>query len=131
MDKIETIGFNLIHRQEEVEQYDFNIDNYKSQLEVMTDETWESTGLSQYKNVKLEQLPESLTDEEEDLIVELQQKDRIKKLIRTEKQQRRNAFIALQGLKRQAKNGKISEKEAIKKGEAKKKELEAQSKISS
>jgi hypothetical protein len=33
MDKIETIGFNLIHRQEEVEQYDFNIDNYKSQLE--------------------------------------------------------------------------------------------------
>lgn len=77
----------IIAREQEIFSYQFNIDNYTSIINSLPEGDWPED-IAMYKNVTAEQLPESLTMEEVELINDYNYRDRLKFLIRTETMER-------------------------------------------
>lgn len=82
-DTINTLAFNIVHREREVHQYQINIDNYTAMLAVLP-EGEPPAEILQYMSTKTEELPFDVSLETMQTIADYQYRDRIAYLIRTE-----------------------------------------------
>lgn len=91
--RLATIAANIVMREREVMSYDLNIINYESMLAGMTAEEWPDH-LAQYKTATLDQVP----DEYDQAVADLQWRDRIRGLLKTERAERAKSFSIYQAL---------------------------------
>ena len=91
---------NAFHREAEVYSYQVNIDNYGVMLLALPTEDW-PVNLLDYKATPIEQLPAGMDEETVDEIADLQYRDRIVGLLRTEKVEQKKASRVLDALKAQ------------------------------
>jgi len=91
---------NAYHREMEVYQYQINIDNYTTMMAAMSSDAWPET-LSAWASTEIANLPATMSDEDVELISDLQYRDRIRSLIRTEKAEQNKARRVLEALKQQ------------------------------
>lgn len=100
----ETRRANLVeqcfHREQEVEQYQVNINNYRLMIDASPKGEWPAT-LVTYKSVKVSDLPLELPQEMVEEIIVYQQRDRLRMLVRTEMEQQRMARLVLDAMKKQ------------------------------
>lgn len=89
---------NAYYREQEVYQYQVNIDNYTVMLAALPQDNWRED-LAKYKNVKTEDLPWDMSDEDVQLVNDYQYRDRIRSLLRTEKVEQGKAQRVLDALK--------------------------------
>lgn len=99
-DTIEILATNVVHREQEVHQYQVNIDNYTHLLSVLPQGDW-PTEIAVYTQTKPEELPYSLPLETVTAISDYQFRDRIRVLIRTETIEQNKAKFSLAALKSQ------------------------------
>lgn len=78
----DTIAENIVHREREVYQYDLNIENYEALLQTLPTEDWPEH-LVQYQGKTADQIP----DEYDDLCNQLNYRDRVRRLLKTERQE--------------------------------------------
>lgn len=78
----DTIAENIVHREREVYQYDLNIENYEALLLTLPTDEWPEH-LVQYQGKSADQIP----DEYDDICNQLNYRDRVRKLLKTEKQE--------------------------------------------
>lgn len=100
---LQNLVANAFHREMEVYSYQVNIDNYTAMLLALPTEDW-SVELIDYKATPIENLPASMDDETVDLIADLQYRDRLTGLLRTEKVEQKKATRVLDALKAQIGN---------------------------
>lgn len=81
-DNSDTITENIVHREREVYQYDLNIENYESLLETLPKEDWPEH-LVQYQGKTADQIP----DEYDEICNQLNYRDRVRRLLKTERQE--------------------------------------------
>ena len=91
---------NAYHREMEVYSYQMNIDNYTTMMAAMSSEEWPEA-LSAWASTEIANLPATMSDEDVELISDLQYRDRIRSLIRTEKAEQNKARRVLEALKQQ------------------------------
>lgn len=91
---------NAFHREAEVYGYQVNIDNYTVMLASLPTEDW-PVNLLDYKSTPIENLPPAMTEDTVDTIADLQYRDRIVGLLRTEKVEQKKASRVLEALKAQ------------------------------
>lgn len=72
------------YRELEIYQYQINIDNYTMLLQTLPTYDWPQH-FTQYRNMSVGLLPNSMSDEDVTQIGDLQYRDRLRELIRTEK----------------------------------------------
>ena len=72
------------HREMEIYQYQINIDNYTVMLAALPQEDWSET-LIQYKGSAIDSLPSNLDDATVSQVADLQYRDRLRNLLRTER----------------------------------------------
>ena len=89
-DNTDIISENIIHREREVYHYYFNIENYEALLETLPKGEWPET-LVQYRGLSAEKIP----DEVEDICNDLNYRDRIRLLLKTERQELKKAEAIL------------------------------------
>lgn len=99
-DTLEVLATNIVYREQEVHQYQVNIDNYTHLLSVLSQGDWPSE-LVMYSQTKTEELPYSLPLETVTAISDYQFRDRIRVLIRTETIEQNKAKFSLSALKSQ------------------------------
>jgi hypothetical protein len=87
-------------RELEIYQYQVNIDNYASVLEGLPSTDWPNY-LSNYKNANITQLPWEMPETDIDTISDLQYRDRIRALYRSEKAEQAKSKKILEALKLQ------------------------------
>lgn len=83
-EKLAALVMNSFHREMEIYGYQLNIDNYNAMLSVLPADAWPAD-LEAFKSIKTEDLPHELTDEQVSQIADLQYRDRLRVLVRTEK----------------------------------------------
>lgn len=83
-DRIDTLAAAIVHREREVFSYQINIDNYTAMLAALPEGDWPAD-LVQYQNTPVENLPMSMPDEDVQAIGDYQYRDRLLKLLRSEK----------------------------------------------
>jgi hypothetical protein len=83
-DKNAFIANAAIGREAEMSIYQVNIDNYTAMLLALPQDTWPDD-IVQYQNATIESLPHDMPDDEVFKISDYQYRDRITKLLRTEK----------------------------------------------
>jgi len=81
-DNLDTIAENIVHREREVYQYDLNIENYEALLLALPSEDWPEH-LVQYKGLSADKIP----DEYDETCNLLNYRDRVRGLLKTEKQE--------------------------------------------
>jgi hypothetical protein len=84
--KIKTLADNVVAREYEVFGYQLNIDNYTAMLAALPTDEWDalSPEIQKWRGAKTEDLPESLPVEVVSLVSDLQYRDRLRALLRTE-----------------------------------------------
>jgi hypothetical protein len=75
---------NAFHREMEIYGYQLNIDNYAAMLEALPAGDWPAY-LEAFRTIKTEDLPHEIPDEQVSAIGDLQYRDRLRVLVRTEK----------------------------------------------
>ncbi len=99
-DTLDTLAFNIVHREREVHQYQINIDNYTQMLstlplgEIPAD-------ISEFIDKPIEELPSILPLETVQLIADYQYRKRVQYLIRTEAIEQGKSKRVLDALKAQ------------------------------
>lgn len=88
------------HREMEVYQYQFNVDNYTTMLAALPADEWPSH-LADYKAASLDSLPWDMTDADVAAITDYQYRDRLRNLVRTERAEQSKARRVLDALKEQ------------------------------
>jgi hypothetical protein len=83
-EKLASLVMNSFHREMEIYGYQLNIDNYGAMLLALSSEDWPAE-LAAFRAVKTEDLPHELTDDQVAQIADLQYRDRLRVLVRTEK----------------------------------------------
>jgi len=83
-EKLASLVMNSFHREMEIYGYQLNIDNYGAMLSALPSEDWPAE-LAAFRAVKTEDLPHELTDDQVAQIADLQYRDRLRVLVRTEK----------------------------------------------
>lgn len=91
---------NAYHREIEVYHYQMNIDNYMTMLAAMPSTVWPEN-LASWASTEIANLPADMSDEDVEVISELQYRDRIRSLLRTEKAEQSKARRVLEALKQQ------------------------------
>jgi hypothetical protein len=91
----------LVHREHELYQYDVNIENYTAMLSALPAGEWPAE-IVQYKGKTADQVP----DELDDIVGEYNYRDRLRQLLKTEKQERRKSKVVFDALKTQLPTGK-------------------------
>ncbi|MBK8225424.1 MAG: hypothetical protein IPK73_30790 [Candidatus Obscuribacter sp.] len=81
-DNSDTIAENIVHREREVYQYDLNIENYEALLETLPKDDWPEH-LVQYQGKTADQIP----DEYDEICNQLNYRDRVRRLLKTERQE--------------------------------------------
>jgi hypothetical protein len=99
-DKIEILATNIVRREQEVHQYQINIDNYTMMLMALPQDEWPSD-IQQYKTATPENIPHDLNFETVQLIVDYQYRDRLRFLLRTENIEQSKSKRVLDALKQQ------------------------------
>lgn len=89
-DNSDTIAENIVHREREVYHYDLNIENYEALLQTLPTEDWPEH-LVQYQGKTADQIP----DEYDDICNQLNYRDRVRRLLKTEKQELAKAEAVL------------------------------------
>lgn len=109
---------NSYYREKEVYNYQVNIDNYTVMLTGLPTTDWPEN-LAQYRNTLTENLPWDLSDDDINTVTQLQYRDRLRTLVRTEKVEQNKARLVLESLKAQiiAAGGNYEELVAAKKVE--------------
>lgn len=90
---IENIADNIIMRELELYSYDINIENYEEMLAGMTTAEWPED-LLQYRGKGADQIP----DDVEAIVNELNYRDRIRALLKTEKAERDKSLKVYESL---------------------------------
>lgn len=85
-------------RELEVYSYQINIDNYTAMLAALPSDEWPAS-LSGYSSTAVADLPQSLSDEDIELISDYQYRDRLRTLLRTEKTEQTKSRRVLEALK--------------------------------
>jgi hypothetical protein len=99
-EKLAALVMNSFHREMEIYGYQLNIDNYSTMLLTLPVDGWPSD-LEAFKPVKTEDLPDELTDEQVAQIADLQYRDRLRVLVRTEKAEQNKSIRIRDVLKAQ------------------------------
>ena len=99
-EKFASLIMNAFHREMEIYGYQLNIDNYGAMLAALPADAWPSD-LEAFKSIKTEDLPESLSDEQVAQIADLQYRDRLRVLVRTEKAEQNKSIRVRDVLKAQ------------------------------
>jgi hypothetical protein len=99
-DTINTLATNVVHREREVHQYQINIDNYVQMLSAMPTTDIPAV-LAPYINTQPDDLPLEMDIDDVMLISKYQYKDRLTKLLRTERIEQSKAKAILDSLKAQ------------------------------
>ena len=98
--KINTLAVGCVYRENEVHQYQINIDNYNQMLTALP--TGDApAGIAQYLNTQPDDLPIDMEIDDVMLISQYQYRDRLKKLLRTENIEHSKARAVLDSLKAQ------------------------------
>jgi hypothetical protein len=99
-EKLVALVMNSYHREMEIYGYQLNIDNYGAMLAALPADAWPAD-LEAYKTIKTEDLPHELTDEQVAQIADLQYRDRLRVLVRTEKAEQNKSIRIRDVLKAQ------------------------------
>lgn len=91
--KKEAVANAVVHREREIFSYDLNITNYEAMLAALPQGEWPAD-LVQYKHSTLDQVPDHLDAS----VSELQYRDRIRYLIKTERAERNKSWHVYQAL---------------------------------
>jgi hypothetical protein len=91
---------NAFHREMEIYGYQLNIDNYAAMLEALPAGDWPAY-LEAFRTIKTEDLPHELPDEQVSAIGDLQYRDRLRVLVRTEKAEQNKSIRIRDVLKAQ------------------------------
>ncbi len=89
-DNSDTIAENIVHREREVYHYDLNIENYEALLQTLPTDEWPEH-LVQYRGKSADQIP----DEFDELCNQLNYRDRVRGLLKTERQELAKAEAVL------------------------------------
>lgn len=89
-DNSDTIAENIVHREREVYHYDLNIENYEALLQTLPTEDWPEH-LVQYQGKTADQIP----DEYDYICNQLNYRDRVRGLLKTERQELAKAEAVL------------------------------------
>lgn len=90
------IADNIVHREREVFAYDMNITNYDALLAALPQDEWPEH-LVQYKGLTADKIP----DEYDDICNQLNYRDRIRGLVKTERAEREKSQRVLDVLLQQ------------------------------
>jgi len=82
--KLTILAKNAVMREHEAFHYQLNIDNYTLMLATLPLDAW-PVDLEQFREFKIDELPVWLSDEQVQLISDYQYRERLTKLLRTEK----------------------------------------------
>lgn len=99
-EKLKEIADHVVARQEEVANYQINIDNYTAMIALL-DETLPAewpTDLLAYRGKDLQQIYAAVPDDLVDTVVDLLHRDRLRMLLRSEKGEQRKANLVLSQL---------------------------------
>ena len=99
-EKLAALVMNSFHREMEIYGYQLNIDNYGAMLAGLPADAWPAD-LEAFKLMKTEDLPHELTDEQVAQIADLQYRDRLRVLVRTEKAEQNKSIRIRDVLKSQ------------------------------
>ena len=99
-EKLASLVMNSFQREVEVYGYQINIDNYSTMLKSLPVGNWPAD-LEAFKAVKTEDLPHELTDDQIEQIADLQYRDRLRVLVRTEKAEQNKSIRIRDVLKAQ------------------------------
>jgi hypothetical protein len=91
---------NAYYREKELYSYQVNIDNYTIMLTGLPTTDWPEN-LVQYKNTLTENLPWDMSDSDIDTVTQLQYRDRLRTLVRTEKVEQNKVRLVIESLKAQ------------------------------
>jgi len=98
-DNLNDIAAELVMREREIVQYDKNISRYTAILAGLPTTDWPAH-LTQYKGKTLDLVP----DEYDDEVDALNKRDRIKSLLKTEREQRGMSSLAYQAIREEIKD---------------------------
>lgn len=99
-DKLDSLAFNVVMREQEVHQYQINIDNYTQMLSVLPQGEVPAEVLP-YLDTPAEDLPEALSLDTVQLISDYQYRKRLTYLLRTEGMEQNKSKRVLDALKAQ------------------------------
>jgi hypothetical protein len=99
-DHINNLVINAYHREMEVYHYQINIDNYTAMLTALPSGNWPEN-LAVWASTEIINLPAEMSDEDVEAVTDLQYRDRIRSLLRTEKAEQSKARRVLEALKQQ------------------------------
>ena len=91
---------NAYHREMEVYHYQMNINNYTTMLAAMSSGAWPEH-LAVWAATEIINLPADMSDEDVEAVTDLQYRDRLRSLLRTEKAEQSKARRVLEALKQQ------------------------------
>jgi hypothetical protein len=97
---INNLVFNAYHREMEIYGYQMNIDSYTTMLAVMPSGAWPEN-LAAFASTEVANLPADMSDEDVEAVTDLQYRDRLRSLLRTEKAEQSKARRVLEALKQQ------------------------------
>ena len=99
-DTLNILTVNAVHRESEVHQYQINIDNYNQMLTALP--TGDAPAdIAQYLNTQPDDLPIDMGIDDVMMISQYQYRDKLKKLLRTEKIEQSKAKAVLDSIKAQ------------------------------
>lgn len=87
-------------RELEIHNYQTNIDLYSASLAVMPDGEWPEA-LAPFAATKIDDLPEAMPDDDVALVSSWQHRDRLRRLLRTERAEMAKSMLVLDVLKGQ------------------------------
>lgn len=99
-DKLATLVANSFQREVDIASYQINIDNYSFMLSELPQGEWDSD-ISQYSGSTIADLPHSLTDEQVERFTNLQYRDHLRYLIRTERAEQNKTIRIRDAMKNQ------------------------------
>lgn len=91
------LASNVLHREAEIEAYQINIDNYSLMLAALPDGEWPE-GLKQYAGTSVENLPDDMSEDTVQTISDYQYRDRLRKLLRSERMEQGKSQRVLNAL---------------------------------
>lgn len=105
-DTLNSLAFNIVHREREVHSYQINIDNYTQMLANLPQgdipsDIIQYVGNKPEAHTKMEDLPLAFTDEQIELISKYQFRVNLTLLLRTEKAEQSKAKAILTSMKEQ------------------------------
>lgn len=91
---------HAVRREKEKYDYQVNIDNYTAMLAALPADAWPAH-IAQYATKKIDEIPLSVSQIDVDAVVQYQLRDRLQRLLRTERAEQLKASTVLQALKTQ------------------------------